>query len=601
MSPIENTSKIPFSTTQFCVFVFLAPLLLLTLICAFLLGNTLPASGILNDFWANPYLVYRYVIVNAIPLYCLWGLLYLFLHRPIFSALLASLLACIVVLISNLKFAYLNQPLAASDFLLLNQMVRNRYLFLQYLPPPFSLVLVTAGCLLAFALASRFLECPFPQHPVPRIGMAITGCILIYFSSPVLLKNNSLLGRYYDNLKVTFYEWSPYESVRESGLFFSLKKQSNDLFYAVPTNMFVAESAIEPYIDNYLTSYAGASPHGEATLPDIIVVLSEGFFDLRELEIAMESPVYERWDSLRTQSIRGFLRVETRAGNTPKTEFSFLTGIPFEFIYGGGEYPYYSIVRRPMHSLPRYLGSLGYTTVAVHPNSRTFWNRNIAYPFLGFDKFIDLADFVNPAYIGWYVSDDSVTESVIDTLEKATDPVFIFAVTIENHGPWDKDRGVIAGGLEASISGDLAKFSLAQYMFHLSHAVDMTKQLLEYLENRQRPSVFLIYGDHVPGLRHIFPELQEKVGTLDDILDRTPFMLWRSWTPVEYETNIHVSYLPSLIVETADLVGDRFLAANGVMRQLYGESVQYVDGVDETVLDSYKSMAFRILRGRSDK
>jgi phosphoglycerol transferase MdoB-like AlkP superfamily enzyme len=74
--------------------------------------------------------------------------------------------------------------------------------------------------------------------------------------------------------------------------------------------------------------------------------------------------------------------------------------------------------------------------LASHPYASEFFFRHKVFPRLGFDAFVDRDQFVDAAYAGPYVSDAAVTDCLIERLEQASGQAqFIFAITMENHGP----------------------------------------------------------------------------------------------------------------------------------------------------------------------
>src|SRR5690606_3178163 len=104
----------------------------------------------------------------------------------------------------------------------------------------------------------------------------------------------------------------------------------------------------------------------------------------------------------------------------------------------------------------------------------------------------------------WY-SDASMTDLILRELDDAEDPLFVMAVSIENHGPYVTDKpvrdeaarqavelpGVLQGNAEASLRNEL---------YHLRNAERALSRLLEGMERRGRPCVVVFFGDHPPAL-----------------------------------------------------------------------------------------------------
>ena len=98
---------------------------------------------------------------------------------------------------------------------------------------------------------------------------------------------------------------------------------------------------------------------------------------------------------------------------------------PFRAISGGWQ----------LSSIAIFLKGMGYRTVCLHPYPVNFYRRNRVYPVLGFDEFIDIRAFDKVHRSGPYVGDMSVAEKVKILLERSKEPLFLFVITMENHGP----------------------------------------------------------------------------------------------------------------------------------------------------------------------
>ena len=120
------------------------------------------------------------------------------------------------------------------------------------------------------------------------------------------------------------------------------------------------------------------------------------------------------------------------------------------------------------------------------------------FPELGFETFLDLKSFANAERQGPYVADGEVTRRILEIL-KQEKKVFVFAITMENHGPYH---------LEGSDE-------LAIYLRHLRNADRMIAELCAAMKE----GVFCLYGDHVPGLPQTF-------ASLDYEDPHTDYLIW---------------------------------------------------------------------------
>jgi phosphoglycerol transferase MdoB-like AlkP superfamily enzyme len=100
-----------------------------------------------------------------------------------------------------------------------------------------------------------------------------------------------------------------------------------------------------------------------------------------------------------------------------------------------------------------------------------------------------LEEFAEAAKVGDYVADMAVAERVVAMAKAAAGPQFLFAATMENHGPWELGRF-------AGLSEPVPIFKQ-----HLINGDRMLGYLLDAFENWPARVVLLFYGDHVPLLK----------------------------------------------------------------------------------------------------
>ena len=89
---------------------------------------------------------------------------------------------------------------------------------------------------------------------------------------------------------------------------------------------------------------------------------------------------------------------------------------------------------------------------------------------------------------GRYVTDAAMAGTIGDLARKATEATVLYAVTIENHGPWAPEDG--------SGPRDL----VSSYLRLVRNSDAMLATLLEALADLGRPSVLVFFGDHRPSI-----------------------------------------------------------------------------------------------------
>jgi len=258
-------------------------------------------------------------------------------------------------------------------------------------------------------------------------------------------------------------------------------------------------------------------------LPDLVVVQSESFFDARRLGAGVRRDVLTAFDEICREAIScGRLRVPAWGANTVRSEFAFLSGLEEDALGVHRFNPYRRILDITPDTLVSHLKAVGYRTVCVHPYPASFYNRQRVFPHLGFDEFIDIEAFSGAERAGPYVSDAAVTGKVIELLAGATEPLFIFVITMENHGPLHLER-VEAGDLHALYDTPPPDGcdDLTIYLRHLRHADEMIGRLRSVLGVHHRPARLCWYGDHVP----IMPAVYNAFGAPDG---QTDYFVWQN-------------------------------------------------------------------------
>ena len=236
--------------------------------------------------------------------------------------------------------------------------------------------------------------------------------------------------------------------------------------------------------------------HGPAhahDLPHVIAVQCESFADpTRFFRDAPDLPAYQQ--ALSSALAFGTLEVPAGGAYTMRTEFSFLTGqCPKEL--GCDRFnPYARAEQHQDPSLAITLAAAGYRTHFVHPHDLRFFRRHLVLPALGFQHLHGRDEFAGAERAGPYVSDPAVARYVAQLLRQSDEPHFVFAVSMENHGPWQAGR-----------LGEPATQPRALYFQHLRNSDRMIAALLEMSLSLDRPVLLCFYGDHSPILGYDFP------------------------------------------------------------------------------------------------
>ncbi len=446
----------------------------------------------------------RYPLANAWPGLLLAGILLALSRRALLSFGLAFLLQGLLYAVNFLKAANLGTPLLPDDFRMVGQLRKGgMHLLAGYLPhspwPYLGLLVAVALVVLAWRLEPPL----FARRTGGRRLLAggVLGAALIS-----MLAGLTAWGKIY-NAKVLWLEpWSASSTAAHSGLISSLMLfhlqygRSQHKPDRTAAAQLIAQST-PALLQIMQTSTAG----GE--LPDIVVVQSESFFDpaiMRGYEHSNFAPNLHR---LAAHGLSGKLHVPTFGGGTIRTEFEVLSGLSLRY-FDNLQFPYLQMSHKALPSLVRTLKTHGYTTTALHGNDPAFWNRITAFKALGFDRFVSQSSFpAGAAMDGKYMADSAMTDEIMVQLKDNGPPQFVFTISIEAHGPYDVPPAHVAERDAIPVPDGISgrdKQELQTYLYHLQHADAELGRLVELLAQRQRPSLVLFYGDHLPALSNSY-------------------------------------------------------------------------------------------------
>lgn len=456
--------------------------------------------------------VYAFVQLFAAPIYAfsrlpaswfvqfgIWGLFFslctLITGRPVCSASAGLAMIVVLVLVNKAKYKSLREPFLFQDYDYFLDTIRFPRLFLPFMG-------LKSFCAAAFFCGLSIWGFICEQPPEARwtlSGQAGAALLFLAISGLSLWLGAKFLPQPLAD---------PEKDLKKYGFVTFL------YLYGIHNRK--REHSLSPF-----SSLPAFRP---VKMPHLVAIQSESFFDARQLFAGIRRDLLPALDRFSSESLlHGSLDVPAWGANTSRTECAFLTGIPPADLGIHRFSPYQKMVSgwNP-GGLPAFLRSLGYKTVCIHPYYGNFYGRDKIFSRLGFEKFLDYRAFADCDKPGQYVGDVDLGKKILETFDESKDPVFIFAITMENHGPL---------GLEKMPSADkLDKFfdilpppgchDLDVYLNHLVNADKMLAMFREAWENSGSVSL-CFYGDHVP----IMPACYELLGYP---CGKVPYFCWSS-------------------------------------------------------------------------
>ena len=315
---------------------------------------------------------------------------------------------------------------------------------------------------------------------------------------------------------------------------------------------------------------AGESFKSEKALsgdkPNIIVIMNEAFSDPRVLgDLETEEPIMPFTDSLfyDDNALRGNLYMSILGGFTVNSEFEFLTGNSIRFL-PSSVIPYLSEIHEYMPSLVSEMETIGYDTVAMHPNGATAYERKTVYDCFGFNRFVALEDMSpDVEKIGAYTTDKSNYDEIIKCYENRDKdkPLFLFDVTIQNHSPyWKADRTsrITAVGSTTEGIGD-SFIQEESYLDLISESDRAFEYLIDYFREAEEPVAICMFGDHqaihTDGFYNMIYEGKDM--TDQEKLQRkyiVPYIMWSNYDAGFFDPgDFSANYLGAVLLEELGL------------------------------------------------
>ena len=220
--------------------------------------------------------------------------------------------------------------------------------------------------------------------------------------------------------------------------------------------------------------------------PELVVIIQcESFADPAELfgdpALALPGLSFARANAAQW----GDLEVSGFGAYTMRTEYGLLFGREEEALGFRRFDPFLTALGESSYALPARLGP-AWRSRFLHPHDMRFYGRDRIMPAGGFAELIGEDRFARPASgEGRYVTDAAMTEVIVAQAAAATQPTMLYAVTIENHGPW-----------APSGSGDL----MDGYLRLVRRGDAMLTALREGLAALRRPALLVFFGDHRPSI-----------------------------------------------------------------------------------------------------
>ena len=435
------------------------------------------------------------VLLNFTAIFLIVCLLYFVIGKLSWTFSISIVIMSLLQAINHYKIKFRDEPLNPTDFSLgkeAGNIVKG-----YSLAPDLKIWCIIIICLLTVIFSFLFIKNKRPNLKISVIGTAITLAVSVGMYMGIY-RNTQIYKFFYADESI----FKETDIVSAQGLIYSLIHNANTMNYDEP-NEYSKEMA-EEILNRY------EQPVYDTKLPNVIAVMCEAYTDVQKwgnVNFEGENP-YEYYNYLKSIGCYGELFVPQFGGGTATTEFEFLTGNNTSAISSSMPVAYKTLINRETYSLAWLFKEKGYETVAMHPGDPWFYNRKNVYKFMGFDSFTSKNDLPEGSpHVAGYIRDSVSAEMIINDYnrhmeENPEQGYFNFLVTIQNHGPYDgtlliQDKEFISK--DAGFT-DEQYYIINNYLAGIKDSDDFMKTIYEYINKLDEPTVFIIFGDHLPYL-----------------------------------------------------------------------------------------------------
>lgn len=438
-------------------------------------------------------------ILSFVVIYAIYILVYNLIGKVFLSMVLTSCTLVILGIVNYLKLIFRGDPLYPSDFTQITHMQSVIPMVMDYFSWSYIFIIIVSivACIVAGIYMRRYI-----QNVKIHLGiraLLVVGSIFVLYAYGNFA--NTFMNKVFQKSGVDFVLWNQNENYASNGFVLGFISNLDTTVMEKPKN-YSKENMLQ-IANNIKKQYSGnIGSQKKKEKPNIIFVMSESFWDptkVTNLSFS-EDPVPNLHHYI--ENFPGGQTISpTFGGNTANVEFEALTSYSMSLLKPGS-IPYQQVItnKKEIPSIPTALKKEGYYTSAIHSFGRTFFKRDDVYKVLGFDKFNAEDTMENVDIDGDYISDLAMSKEIIAELEEQKQPTFIHAVTMQNHFPFTEGR---FGENLIEISGlenEESKGELETYTEGLRRSDEALQYLIEQLDNLDRPTLLVFFGDHLPSL-----------------------------------------------------------------------------------------------------
>lgn len=462
--------------------------------------------------------------------------------RTFFTIGFSFAFASVLTYIHMEKFRLRSAPLLPDDFLMADQ-ARNVMEFVDIwsvVRLVVGVILIMAGSIMLEHYARKVIGRDRQGLPwwdrwalVPRVAFSMTAlAALAMIVRPII---NQEEEDWMEGIKLVI--WNQTENYNENGFIIGFLYNLGRLKIEEPDG-YSEETmlAIEKKYNALKKADTDRLPLDEV-VENVVVILDETFYDPELLTKYYSHLGGDPLPNLRkifAENPSGYMYSPEYGGGTANVEFEVQTGLTN---FWSQSFPYLNAIPKTSGVLgvAAWAKTFGFNTTAVHSYDGTMYKRNLVYPLIGYDTFIDRdkMTYTERENESEYYNDRSVFNEILDILKNNNTPQMVGAVTMQNHSPY---TGANYQELDYPLI-NIEHHDLVANFQSLHYADQYLGEFLAAIDELDEPTVVLWFGDHATGVISAYKESEEK--SERDIAHLTPYFVYTNfaakskYTPAE--------------------------------------------------------------------
>lgn len=242
--------------------------------------------------------------------------------------------------------------------------------------------------------------------------------------------------------------------------------------------------------------------------PNIIMIFSESFWNIDNVEeIKFDKQVASNYNELAKDGKLINMISPSYGGISANVEFEVLTSGSIKF-FTKGYIPYMQLYNEDKYfKTPSVISELennGYKTHIMSTWEESLFNCYKVYEYIGVDETEYNRTLKDADLKGDRISDDYVGKHIIEAFKNKdkNEKLFYMALTAQAHMPFNKDKyssydiDIVDSELSDSENDVIRSYAQGVY-----DADKQLKEVYEYIQTIDEPTLIIFYGDHLPYLK----------------------------------------------------------------------------------------------------